>query len=583
MKILLVEDNQLLAEQLVEALTLAHFTVDTVSNGVAAWEYLVSLPCDLVILDWMMPKMDGITLCRRLRDKGIEIPILIMTAKGMKDDKVQGLDCGADDYLVKPVSIEELMARIRALMRRSDRKLALQLEWGKLCLNPNTCEVTYDSQPILLTPKEYGIVELLLRNPQRIYSRQAILDQLWSFSGDLPGDDTIKSHIKCLRQKLKGVGADNLIETVYGMGYRLSASSEPHTALAQQNPNHIPPQQPDAIKSRLRVDSGNFTSEANLTQDSQLRDPSNKRMLAQPFSPEGVANPQATIHSLSNSQLSSSNILYYSESANAIKILLVDTDPVPNGAFLSKLKMEAIKAGIQLTVIHRIASLLTTPQLENYDLMLLAISKSQSISKIISSMLHLLQRYPALQIAALTDHHSFSDRQQLLSIANQGLLDRRLPPQQLLLLLRAVMETRATNQVPILMVTEDEASYQHLAWLLAAWNCHLLCESDLEKLWSTLDKANPKLLILDHQLPQANTAEICQVLRSDLRWNWLSILILGRVDSETFIEYVAAGADDVVQKPIVETEVVNVVLNRIHRNKTLWQHYQALRSIEGTG
>jgi diguanylate cyclase (GGDEF)-like protein len=221
MRILLVEDDQAIAAVVTDFLTKQHYVVDVANDGQAGWDLVEAFTYDLILLDVMLPKIDGITLCRRLRSGGYRMPILLLTACHTSIDKVRGLDVGADDYVVKPFDLKELGARIRALLRRGNSALAPVLEWENLRLDPSTCEVTYGSQLLHLSSKEYSLVELFLRNNRRIFSRSVILDQLWSCE-DAPREDTVKAHIKKLRQKLKSAGAPaDLIETVYGMGYRL--------------------------------------------------------------------------------------------------------------------------------------------------------------------------------------------------------------------------------------------------------------------------------------------------------------------------------------------------------------------------
>lgn len=221
MKILLVEDDDHLASMLNAVLSDHHHTVDVASDGLSGWELAESFNYDLIVLDVMLPKLDGISLCRRLRSNRFSMPILLLTAKDSRNDKVMGFDAGADDYVVKPFDPEELAARIRALLRRKKVALPPVLEWGLLRLDPNTCSVSYAGQPLHLTPKEYGLLELFLRNTNRVFSRNAILEQLWSFE-ESPAEETVRAHIKGLRMKLKSVDAPaDLIETVYGLGYRL--------------------------------------------------------------------------------------------------------------------------------------------------------------------------------------------------------------------------------------------------------------------------------------------------------------------------------------------------------------------------
>lgn len=220
MRILIVEDDERIAESLAEAFTDQHYVVDIATDGQAGWEFVESFTYDLILLDMMLPKLDGISLCRQMRSGGYLMPILLLTARDTISDQVTALDAGADDYVVKPYKLQELMARIRALLRRGSSMPTI-LEWGNLRLDSNSCDVTYKAQSVQITAKEYRLLELFLRRGCRVFSRSAILENLWSFE-EPPGEDTVKAHIKRLRQKLKVVGApDDFIETVYGLGYRL--------------------------------------------------------------------------------------------------------------------------------------------------------------------------------------------------------------------------------------------------------------------------------------------------------------------------------------------------------------------------
>ncbi|HEY9797944.1 MAG TPA: response regulator transcription factor [Leptolyngbyaceae cyanobacterium] len=225
MRILLVEDDASLAEALAEAIADQRYVVDIVTDGEAAWDQIKTLDYDLVLLDVMLPKLDGISLCQRLRSNSYQMPILMVTARDTSTDKVIGLDAGADDYMVKPVDLPELLARIRALLRRGGASLPPVLEWGDLQLDPATYEVSYQGQVLRLTSKEYSLLELLLRNERRILSRSVIIENIWSFENP-PEEETVKAHIKSLRKKLRAVNApDDLIETVHGIGYRLKPLS----------------------------------------------------------------------------------------------------------------------------------------------------------------------------------------------------------------------------------------------------------------------------------------------------------------------------------------------------------------------
>jgi DNA-binding response OmpR family regulator len=237
MRILLVEDDERIAEALAEDLTDEHYVVEVVYDGEMGWECIDSFDYDLILLDLMLPKMDGITLCRKLRAAGNTTPVLMLTARDTVSDRVVGLDAGADDYLVKPFHLQELSARIRALLRRGETMLPPVLEWQGIQLDPNLCEVTYGGKDIALSPKEYSLLELFMRNERRVFSRAQIIDQLWSFDST-PGEATVKAHIRGLRQKLKAAGAPpDLIETVYGLGYRLKQGESYGSTAGDNDPD----------------------------------------------------------------------------------------------------------------------------------------------------------------------------------------------------------------------------------------------------------------------------------------------------------------------------------------------------------
>ncbi|MEB3356570.1 MAG: response regulator [Synechococcales bacterium] len=223
MKILLVEDDPAINQLLSVTFVNHRYTIDVAVDGKTGLELAAQGHYDVILLDIMVPHMDGISVCRQLRHQGCQTPILILTAKGANEDVVEGLDAGADDYVTKPCEPSQLLARIRALTRRSDSHPPFPLlKWGELQLDPIAIQVTYRQQTVPLSPKEYSLLELFLRHPRRIFSRSAIIDRLWSID-DLPTDAAVTNLVKDLRHKLKMAGLQQeAIETVYRMGYRLT-------------------------------------------------------------------------------------------------------------------------------------------------------------------------------------------------------------------------------------------------------------------------------------------------------------------------------------------------------------------------
>jgi DNA-binding response OmpR family regulator len=221
MRILLVEDDVDLSATVTEVLTDQNYVVDAVKNAETAWEYVQVYPYSAILLDVTLPGMSGVHFCEQLRKNGYTLPVLIMTARDTTSDKVIGLDAGADVYLVKPVNLQELLAQLRSSLRRSGIGGGQLLQWGSLKLDLSSFEAAYSDQTLHLTPKEYALMELLVRNGRRVLSRSVMIDHLWSME-EAPGDEAVKAHLKGVRAKLKRAGApEDLIETVHGVGYRL--------------------------------------------------------------------------------------------------------------------------------------------------------------------------------------------------------------------------------------------------------------------------------------------------------------------------------------------------------------------------
>lgn len=225
MRILLVEDEPDLGKAIKRTLNHHNYIVDWVQNGGEGWYYLESqfTEYNLGIFDWLLPDLSGLELLKKLRKIQSSLPVLMLTAKDTMEEKVMGLDAGADDYLVKPFGMEELLARLRALQRRSPQLQPQQLQVGSLTLDYNTNTIWLhqgnDKQVIELTNKEFQLLEYFLRHPHQILTSNQLLDSLWEF-GSEPMSNVVAAQIRLLRKKLKGFGWDNLIETVYGLGYR---------------------------------------------------------------------------------------------------------------------------------------------------------------------------------------------------------------------------------------------------------------------------------------------------------------------------------------------------------------------------
>lgn len=223
-RILIIEDDEEILRVLKRVLTYEGYIVDTALTGKAGLILAQEQRPDLVVLDWMLPKMDGLEVCRRLQRLGNQ-PILMLTAKDTTQDRVEGLDAGADDYVVKPFEIEELLARIRALLRRTAADRVKVLEFEDLTLDSSTRKAKRGDREIELTAKEYDLLELFMRHPDQVLTREVIFDRVWDY--DFGGESNVLDvYIRYIRQKLEADGDPRLIFTVRGVGYVMREPEE---------------------------------------------------------------------------------------------------------------------------------------------------------------------------------------------------------------------------------------------------------------------------------------------------------------------------------------------------------------------
>lgn len=230
MRILLVEDNRRLSNTLKNSLVEEGYAVDVAYDGVEGQEYAEMTPYDLIILDIMLPKRDGLEVCRQLRRQRINTPIIMLTARDTVDDRVKGLDSGADDYLVKPFAMDELNARLRALLRREANDKTGCISIADLSLDPAQHTVQRNGKSIELTVKEFALLEYMMRNPNRLITRQMAENHVWSYDYD-GASNVVDVYIRRLRRKIDEPYPEKLIETIRGVGYRLRKPPEANPPL----------------------------------------------------------------------------------------------------------------------------------------------------------------------------------------------------------------------------------------------------------------------------------------------------------------------------------------------------------------
>jgi DNA-binding response OmpR family regulator len=226
MRILIVEDERKISAYVKRGLEEQGYAVDAAYTGREALDWIESVTFDLIVLDVLLPELDGLTVCRELRSRGVRMPVLMLTARDTVDNRVAGLDAGADDYLIKPFALKELLARLRALTRRAtDGPKSTLLEIGELSLDTLTHRVKRAGKPIELTAKEYAVLECLLREPDRVLTRTMIAEHVWNYDV-FNQSNVVDVYIRNLRRKIDDGFDLKLIHTIRGAGYRLSVEND---------------------------------------------------------------------------------------------------------------------------------------------------------------------------------------------------------------------------------------------------------------------------------------------------------------------------------------------------------------------
>lgn len=616
---------------LAQELTLQHHVVEIANDGEAGWRLAESHTYDLIVLDLMLPRLDGISLCQRLRRSGYQKPILLLTGCDSSASKVKGLDAGADDYVVKPFDWSELLARIRALLRREGEPLASVLQWGDLRLNPATCEVTYTEKLLTLRPKEYSLLELFLRNPRRIFSCGAILEHLWSFE-DPPGEETVRAHIKGLRQKLKTVGVADLIETVYGLGYRLNSPEAGQGGRgALQAEEELPSQEsrvpslqealaeaweelkPNVLKQVVVLEEavaavllgrlsaevrrqasseahklaglvGSFGFSKGTELSRQIEDLlqselSLNRDRVQSLKEWVVALRQelfgnALAAKVQSSAVSEIQTTRYSPDAHYLSdarplLFVVDDDR----ALVEQLTVESVSWGIDISAIGDLCAANVLITEKRPDVVLLNLCCSQTKADALALLAELKALDPPLPVLVLSSGEKMSNRLEVIRLGIKGsaFLQKPVSASQVFEAASQALQHTQANAGKILVVDDDPQMLSMLRTILTPWGLTVRTLTDPRVFWDILEKVSPDLLILDVEMPHSSGIELCQLVRNDSRWAGLPVLFLtAHTDTETVQEVFAAGADDFACKPIVGPELVTRIVTRIERSR-LWR------------
>ena len=598
-RILLIDDDEQLMNVLADKLIQQRYAVDIANTGEMGWEFVLLFNYDLIVLDWMLPDLEGISLCQKIRAEGHKMPILLLTARDRSLDKIKGLDAGADDYMVKPFDFDELTARIRALLRREATLTSPILHWQKLSLDPKNHEVKHQDRLLPLTPKEYGLIELLMRHPQQVFSPAAIIDNLWA-GEDAPGEEAVRTHVKGLRQKLKAVGmAKDTIKTVYGVGYRLKSNDEMLTTTNTQatdngdrgstNIARVWSQFRDSAFERIAVlEMVTASGKGQLNNELIESARSSAHKLAGSLGsfgfPEGsrIAKQIEILlsHNLERTTVEQITRLTTSLKAELqhqpfektvrdalgknISLLFIDRNHDPK--FSQKLVEQANNNGMKTYVASDLPTAKTMLDRESIDALLYKIVFPDGEDLEFLEQLH--QQHPQLSIVTIAQSARLLDRLNLVLSGGNLILQHPVEPIEAIEVIVESIENLGLA-ARVLIVDDDPQVLLSLKISLKPYRFEITTLDKSTQFWTVLENTRPDILILDIDMPDINGIELCQILRSDRHWQHLPVLFLSvHQDEATRVRAFNIGADDYISKPVTGSILANRILNRLRRSRS---------------
>jgi len=619
MKILLVEDDPSTREFLKTVLTAHRYVVDTATDGQVGFEMASQLDYDLIILDVLIPKLDGMRICRSLRQQHCQVPILMLTAKADDEDITAGLDSGADDYVVKPCTQSQLMARIRALLRRKQPEPSNAiLRWGDLALDVHLLQITYGSQIVQLSPKQYALLELFLRNPQRIFSRDAIIDHLWSID-DYPSHAAVTNLIKDLRQRLKAVGMiEELIDTVYRLGYRLNpppaSKAKPTLQTLEDQPETVDQERLGALE--LKVVTQHFREASQqrlhflagmvrslpahpLTPDQQTQASLEAHRLVgamgtfgyergsdlarsletllnqeEPFSERDIARMADLVVRLQQelalpaSTPSGPSPSHVSSQENIARIWVLG-NPSP---YISRLEQVAAQWTMSFQKIDQDAEIFSLLEQETPDAVVLIPTENVLHPDFEEQVQSLKAQYPELPTVLLFEQDNLENRLLAARLGSTCYLSQSTPVDRVCEAIAQRLQRGSFTEARVMAVDDDPVILEFLSKLLGDWGFHTTGLSDPTQFWNILTQTQPDVLLLDLEMPDINGLVLCQMVRQDPLYGDLPILFVTAQDgSDTVQQVFAAGADDFVRKPILAPELVTRIMSRLERSRVRQQ------------
>jgi DNA-binding response OmpR family regulator len=603
LKILLVEDDQALSQMLQDMLKEQHYLVDAAFDGEAGLELADTFEYDLIVLDVMLPKQSGLRICQRLRAACNQVPILLLTVQNTIEQKAAGLDAGADDYLTKPFNPAELLARVRALLRRGSSTASPVLEWKGLRIDPTTGLVTGNDQLLVLTAKEYGIMELFLRNPQRIFSPSVLIDRLWS-TDNIPTENAVRAHIKSLRQKFNTVGLDDVIETVIGLGYRLRQgdldTNPGRTAALSDVPvsEIAPPQwtnlwqqyRPQYIERVERLNQAIFTLKNSKTElrdvqqqaqqeshtlcgslgsfgldrASKLAYQVNQRLRqVESLKPSDMQHIERLAQSLQKElEVATEDLpverIVLSEPSHPVRLLIVDDDL----ALANQLASLASPYGIQTQLESDPQTVLDHLKQWQPNVVLLDLNFPDAPEAGFELLKELSAQWLQLPVIVFTARDRYADRVKAAQLGGSIFLQKPVLP---FLVIQTVLQAYIQSdpaEIGVMQVNADANASQAIELALTSWKFKWASVRTVQQCWKQLPIFKPDLLLLDADLPGYSSFDLCQVIRNEPHWSNLPIIFMvSGLAPEVIRQICAAGGNACIGKPVAETELVSQILH----------------------
>ncbi|MFN3359919.1 MAG: response regulator [Pseudanabaenaceae cyanobacterium] len=564
MKVLLVDDDRDFCEYIKTVLAEHKYTVDVLQRGKLALD-IIPFNYDVIILDVHLPDINGIELCQRVRSKGIATPILLLTAS--QDHTAQGLDQGADDYIVKPCKIEELLARIRALLRRKTDKMPLILRWGKLTLNPAEGIVKYDNQIVNLRPKEYQLLELFLRQPQRLWDRGTIISHIWSMD-DVPTNHAVTNLIKDLRKRLQSAGMnEDMIETIYGVGYRLREPPIDSLQIIQEKFLKTLDQRLQALQAAIAPIIDKVAEIQDYREAEKIA-----HQLAGSLGTFGLPEASSVARSLEILLRKPENLAIdrLTELLSRLRQAIA-APPQPLGTvnfahlglitqdlrFADQFYLHIINSKFKLTVLEPQE---ISNQSYKFNLIIMRLEQREDYTLICK----LREKHPNVPIFVLDTYPDTIDRRVEVSKCQPDLyFSSSVSLAEVVATANKLVGVAKTYH--ILVVDDDPDFLDVVKSLLQQHNFVVSTLADPSQILANLETHKTDLLIVDFDMPKFNGLEICRSIRQSYSYGKLPIVFVTahRYLTENLF---TAGANDVIAKHDVHSSLLPRIIMVLARN-----------------